>query len=418
MTATSSAVAIRGRRLLAGATVAAVLVPASAVLTAGTAEADSTYVVPASRTLVIRGHGYGHGRGMSQYGAQGAALQGLGYSKILSFYYPGTSVAAAKGWVRVLLSADSTSDVQVRPQTGLRVRDLRDRATWTLPAKEGITRWRLVSVPNGTTAVQYHTSTGWHRWSVPDGRGTFRSNGAFFSPGRVMTLLVPSSHGLVERRYRGGLRSVRPYPGATARDTVNQLTVDAYVRGVVPNEMPTSWKASALRAQAVAARTYAAWQRAQNPDRYYQICDTTACQVYGGADAEQPSSNAAVEATAQQILTYAGQVARTEFSASSGGWTAAGGLAYLKAKRDSFDNFSGNPVHTWRVKVNAASLERAHPAIGRLKAIRVTARDGNGEWNGRVLQLVLEGRTGTARMTGDAFRWHYGLRSTWFTFGS
>lgn len=393
---------------------AAVFLAPMAVVSTGTgAAADRTYYVPVTKAWTVNGHGYGHGRGMSQYGAQGAALQGLTYSQILSFYYPRTTLTGAKGPVRVLISADWSSDVQVRPHRGLRVRDLRDRTSWRLPVRPRINRWRMAPLSDGTTAVQFHNGSGWNGWQVPDGRGTLRSDGEFYANGPV-TLLVPGGGDVVAKRYRGAMRSVRPYPGAVVRDTVNVLPLDQYVRGVVPYEMPASWKGQALRSQAVAARTYAAWQRAQNRARYYQICDTTACQVYGGLDAEQPSTNTAVQATARRILTYRGDPAFTQFSASSGGWTADGNTAYLRAKRDPYDNFPGNPVHHWSANLNAASLEKAYPHIGRLIDVQVTSRDGHGMWNGRVRQVVLDGTSGTAYMTGDDFRWHFGLRSTWF----
>ena len=136
--------------------------------------------------------------------------------------------------------------------------------------------------------------------------------------------------------------------------------------------MPASWDAAALRAQAVAARTYAAWLRAQNPRRYYQICDTTSCQVYGGVTAEQTSSNDAVTATAGKILTYQGKPAFTQFSSSSGGWTSKGSVPYLPAKKDPYDNIAMNANHSWKVVVSARSLERSHPEIGTLLDLRVT----------------------------------------------
>ncbi len=392
---------------------ATVLASITVVSTGSSASADRTYYVPVTQTWTIHGHGYGHGRGMSQYGAQGAALQGLAYRKILSFYYPGTTLSGVRGRVRVLLTADWSSDVQVRPDRGLRVRDLRDRASWRLPVRSGINRWRMIPVPDGSTAVQFHNGSGWHRWKIPDGRVTLRGDGEFYARG-PLTLLVPGGGDVVGKRYRGALRSVRPYPGSVARDTVNVLPIDAYVKGVVANEMPASWKTPALRSQAVAARTYATWQRAQNPTRYYQLCDTTACQVYGGLGAETRSTNHAVRATAKRILRYLGDPAFTQFSASSGGWTAAGTAPYLRAKRDPYDNFPGNSVHDWSVRVKPTSLEDAYPEIGRLIDVRVTSRDGHGMWNGRVEQVVLHGTSGTAYMTGEDFRWHFGLRSTWF----
>lgn len=403
----------RPRVVLVGLTAGALFAPVVASVTAVSAAADKTYYVPITKTWAISGRGYGHGSGLSQYGAQGAALKGLGYPKILSFYYPGTSFAKVHGRVRVLISADTTSDLQVRPHRGLRVRHLGRGGSWRLPVRTGIVRWRLVSVPNGRTAVEYLNRHGWHRWASPHGRKRFRGDGEFSARG-PLTLLVPGGSGLVERRYPGAMRSVPAHLGGRSRDTVNVLRIDAYVRGVVPYEMPASWRPEALRAQAVAARTYAAWERRQNRHRYYQICDTTDCQAYGGASAQQASTNAAVRATAKRILTFHSRPAFTQFSASSGGWTAAGGEPYLPSKRDRFDSYPGNPVHRWAVTVSAAKLERAHPGIGRLVDVRVTRRDGHGAWNGRVRRMVLEGTKGKTSISGDDFRWTYGLRSSWF----
>jgi stage II sporulation protein D len=402
-------------RLGLAALASAVVAPLAITIVGSPAQADQRYYVPISKTWTVQGHGFGHGHGMSQYGAQGAALQGLHYTKIINFYYPGTSWSTAKGRVRVLISADYTSDLQVRPRKGLTVRDLTDGAKWTLPTRSGVDRWRLTPVTHGT-AVQFHNARGWHKWTSPDGRARFKAAGEFAANGQLTLLLPSGSDGSVTaKRYRGVLRSVPPYPKARVRDTVNVLPMDSYVRGVVPYEMPTSWKPNALRAQAVAARTYAAWLRAQNPKRYYQICDTTACQVYGGVGAEQDSSNAAVEVTAHKILTYEGHPAFTQFSASSGGWTSAGSVPYLPAKRDPYDNFAGNGVHSWSANVSTKTLERTHPEIGSLVDLRVKSRDGHGAWGGRVLQIVLDGTDGTAYLTGDDFRWQYGLRSSWFT---
>ena len=191
--------------------------------------------------------------------------------------------------------------------------------------------------------------------------------------------------------------------------------MDTYVKGVIPAEMPASWHPEAVKAQAVAARTYAAWSRAEAFSRYYQICDTTSCQVYSGVDGEDPRGNSAVAATARQILTHDGEPAFTQFSASRGGWTSAGSVPYLPAQEDPYDGHDANPVHEWEVAVDAGRLEKAYPALGRLKRIRVVSRDGNGEWRGRVWELVLDGSQADRTMSGDSFRWMFGLRSSWFT---
>jgi uncharacterized protein with LGFP repeats len=122
-----------------------------------------------------------------------------------------------------------------------------------------------------------------------------------------------------------------------------------------------------------------------------------------------------VRATARQILTYGGRPAFTQFSASSGGWTSAGSVPYLAAVEDPYDDWDGNHVHSWSVTVDAGRLERSYPSIGTLQRIEVTSRDGNGEWQGRVSSMVLDGTQADVTISGDSFRWTYGLKSNWFS---
>ncbi len=208
--------------------------------------------------------------------------------------------------MRVLITGDTTSDVVVLARDGLKVRDVGARETFALPA--GPTRWRINPGAGNADVVQKLVGSSWQDWRTLDGTGEFRA------PGPI-ALVKPSS----TVRYHGALRAVRPSSGSTSRDTVNVVTLDEYVKGVVPSEVYTSWQPAALQAQAVAARTYAAFERAANEDRYYQICDTTSCQVYGGVDKEVQSTNDAVDATAKEILTYDDKPAFTQFSASSAG---------------------------------------------------------------------------------------------------
>jgi SpoIID/LytB domain protein len=385
---------------------------AAAVLnfaSSGPAAADHTYWVPVTGSLTLHGHGYGHGHGMSQYGAQGAARRHVKYRQILRFYYPKTTLAKAKGRIRVLLSLDTTSDVKVAPAKGLRVRDLGANRTFSLPARPAIDRWRLLPNAHNNTALQLHKHGKWKRYRILKGDGEFFAN-------RALKLFVPSGGAEVARRYRGRLRSASPYPKAPFRDTVNVLKLDAYVRGVIPREMPPSWKPAALRAQAVAARSYGAHERALNRHRYYQICDSFYCQVYAGRPAETRSTNRAVRATAHQILRYAKKPALTQFSSSSGGWTAAGGRPYLPAQRDRYDDWPGNVMHSWHTKISVRHLHRLFPQVGNLQAIRVTRRNGHGAWGGRIIQLMVVGKKSHALMSGDDFRSTFALRSTWFRF--
>ncbi|MDX6367957.1 MAG: stage sporulation protein, partial [Nocardioidaceae bacterium] len=186
---TSAASRLRSAAIVSGTAAAlavSLTVAATAAAQGDAASASSRHAAHAvhaghadKRSLVIVGHGYGHGHGMSQYGAQGAALQGVKYRHIVDFYYPHTAWAHAHGRIRVLISADTSSDLEVRPAPGLVVRDSRRRHSWTLPTGGRYYRWRLHPLPNGFTAVEYLSKSGWHRWHIPDGRKTFKTDAEF-----------------------------------------------------------------------------------------------------------------------------------------------------------------------------------------------------------------------------------------------
>jgi stage II sporulation protein D len=401
--------------LAASATLAAFLVPA------GSAAADvtthQTLTVPTTGkdkgAFAFSGHGWGHGHGLSQYGARGAARKGLSAHQILSFYYPGTTIARTTGTIRVLITADTTRDVQVAVQKGLSVTDLGTGKSYPLPTKKGVVAWRL-NVDHGKAVVAYRIHA-WHRYVLAKGLATLKGDGEFQATSRKLTLITPSGREAV----RGALRAASPTKGSSDRDTVDVLSIDSYVRGVVPSEMPTSWETAAVRAQAVAARTYALFERAENASRYYEICDTSACQVYGGLRAETAAGDAAVDATAGEYLSYQGAPAFTQFSSSDGGWTAAGTVAgaavrYLPAKKDPYDAVSGNPNHSWTTQVKASVLQKKYPKLGTLTSLTITSRTGGGQWKGRVVTARLTGTKGTVSVTGADLQAAYGLRSTWF----
>jgi SpoIID/LytB domain protein len=371
------------------------------------ASADDAIAIPATGTISLAGHGYGHGHGMSQYGAQGAARQGRTWTDILSFYYPGTAQAQLARPVRVLISADTTRDVVVSPQAGLTATNTANGETWTLPAN-GADRWRL-GVSYARTTLAFHRNGTWRRWRAFTGDGSFAAGGA------PMTLWFNGA----AHHYRGSLVAASPASGSRDRDTVNELALDSYLRGVVAREMPSSWAPAALAAQAVAARTYAAYSLQHPVARHYQLCDTTSCQVFGGADAETATTDQAITATSGVILTYGGAPAFTQFSSSSGGMTSAGSVPYLVTQPDPYDDWAGNPVHNWAKDLNIVAVEAAFPAIGDLKSIQVTKRGGAGDWGGRVstLQLVgvKNGQRTVVNTYGDTFRSLFGLRSTYFT---
>jgi stage II sporulation protein D len=293
----------------------------------------------------------------------------------------------------------------VRAETGLRVRSLGERQTWRLPDGDA-TLWRLVPRKGGQTQVQRHEGGRWRGWKRFDG------DGQLLDGDRTLDLVTPSG----TTTYRGVLRSASPKPGGLARDTVNIVGLENYLRGVVPLEMPASWHQEALRAQSVAARTYAAYERKHPRGSHFQVYDTTASQVYGGADAEADGSDQAIRATRREGRSWKGAPAFTQFSSTNGGWSSTGAAPYLVAQADPHDGWSGNPYHDWRVRFSDRVVERKYPALGNLRRIVVGTRDGNGEWGGRVGSVVLRGSRNTVRTSGDDLRHRLGLRSTWFTF--
>ena len=257
--------------------------------------------MPASGTYTVRGHGYGHGRGMSQYGAKGAALEGLTHEQILKFYYPGTSLDTARRKIRVLITGDTTSDLVVDARGAARCgtwapgRRTTCRGTWARPAGGS-------SVDGQNRNVVAYFADGRGGRGSPAARAALEGAGEFRAGGPI-TLVTPSA---ARCRYRGSPSRGAAAAGSTDRNTVNVVSLDDYVQGVVPAEMPASWEPEAVQAQAVAARTYGAYHRAAARRPVYHICDTTSCQVYRGVSGEHELGNAAVRATSRQILTYDG----------------------------------------------------------------------------------------------------------------
>ena len=367
--------------------------------------------VPMGGVVTINGHGYGHGIGMSQYGAQGAARQGVAYDTILSTYYPGTTLARRSGSIRVLVSQDTSDPVDVQATSGLVFRKLTGSYKAKLPTSirgSKVRTWRIVRVSSKKTQsmLQYRTTGGYRTYKGIRWTG----DGQFQGPARI-GLVLPGGSVV---KYRGAIRSALPAKGSTARDTVNVLPLEHYVRGVIAAEMPATWAPEALKAQAVAARTYGV--RSLAPTRYYDICSTTACQVYGGASRETATTDAAARATAGQFVSHAGAPALTQFSSSSGGRTSAGSQPYLVAGDDPWDGWSGNPNHDWSTKVSTSTIQKAYPAIGTLQRLTVARRGGGGSWGGRVTSIDLVGSARTVRISGNDARWAFGLKSNWFGF--
>jgi SpoIID/LytB domain protein len=219
--------------------------------------------------------------------------------------------------------------------------------------------------------------------------------------------------------YRGQLQLVRTGDGV--KHTVNLVGVEDYLRGVVPRESPSSFAAAALEAQAVAARSYAMAEGGETGQRYpglAKTCDTTSCQVYGGAglngaSREAASTNASVVNTANLVRRYTSNntLARTEFSSSTGGYTAGGDFP---AVPDDGDAVSSNPRHNWQTSISASALSSRY-GIGQFVGIQITQRNGVGDWGGRVVTMSVIGTSKSVSLSGDQFRTDWALFSNWFT---
>ncbi|MDP9387450.1 MAG: hypothetical protein M3Q48_05840, partial [Actinomycetota bacterium] len=365
----------------------------------------------------LRGHGFGHGRGMGQYGALGYALAGRPYTQILDHYYGGTTLGTL-GDVPMsvrIVRLDGAAETVVQQEQGV-------ATTSTHPGVPfRALRVRLVA-PNTFEVASADACTG--TWTViaPAAVGPV-TLGSGVPQTDDRTTMLQLCEGATARWYRGHFE-VLDSGGAR---TVNHVGLEGYLRGVVPRESPAAWGAlgegrgmHALRAQAVAARSYA---RAQNRSPYAKTCDTETCQVYGGfavqdpggyRDLESAATNTAIAETAGQVRLFAatGAVASTEFSSSTGGHTAGG---VFPAVVDEGDGVALNPNHTWTGRVPVAAIEAAFPGIGQLRSVDVTRRNGLGDMGGRVLEVVLVGTAGRQTLTGNDFRSRFGLKSDWFT---
>lgn len=374
------------------------------------ARADEVYPRPASGTVQLSGHGYGHGRGMSQWGSYGAAVQGIPWQQIVGHYYPGTTLTdLGRPTVRVDVRGDLGSQMAFPFTSGLYATFGPDHTGSALIGDVGqggspLVVLQVVANGSGQLQVMYLTRAGfWYAWGPP----TSQVNITNPASGAVTAWGSRGNTATYAGEFRAVLSSGSVVPVAAT-------PMEAYVRGVVPHEAIPSWPGAALAAQAVAARTYAANALLHPRAAGWDICDSTSCQVFAGSG-YYASTDAATTATAGVVLTTNGTPISAEFSASSGGWNASGGQPYLPAQADPWDLTSANPHRDWSVGVSAASIESQWPSIGTYRQMRVTARDGGGDWGGRVVSMALDGSAGSVTVSGDTFRGRFGLKSTYFT---
>ncbi|HZU20085.1 MAG TPA: SpoIID/LytB domain-containing protein [Gaiellaceae bacterium] len=351
-------------RRLAAIVLAALALPAAA--SAGT-------------VFLLDGRGWGHGVGMSQWGAEGYARHGWDYRRILAHYYQHTSIALAHPRpVRVLLHDQQTS-VRIGSTAPFLVEDARGKKLH-YPARSLVVDARFV-LRHERLRPPLRFVAGVQPLQVD------------FDPYRGDVI--------VERSPNGGLM------------VVNELPLDRYLRGVVPWEAPKGWHFATYEAQAVAARSYTL--ATLKPKRLFDLYPDERSQMYGGVRAERPETNLAIGATAGQVLVYEGRIIPAYYFSTSGGrtssihdaWPKAVQVPYLVSVPDPYDYIS--PRHVWPTTI--------------LTAARLGAVLGLGDVSDAVVVENSSGRAAAVRVLAGA-RWHtvpanvfrvrFGLHSTDF----
>jgi stage II sporulation protein D len=382
--ATVASVARLGLRL--GAASLLVLAgAASSLLAAHPHAVRATTTAPSTTTTstapvvaAFSGHGWGHGLGLSQWGAYGYAKHGWTYDRILAHYYTGTTLGPApRSTVRVLLAQGKRvvlSSVVAWTVTDAAGAKLQlDPRTLTLKPKLALPEHPELQPPFTFTARQ----------PIVVGAKPFRGRLVVSSDGKRVQL-------------------------------VDVVALESYVKGVVPAEMPSAWSPEALKAQAVAARSYALANLTKNRD--FDLYGDTRDQVYGGVDAKSPAASDAVDATKGEVVLWNGKVADTLFFSTSGGRTASAAEAtgkavpYLVPVADPYDTAS--PYHDWGpVLFDGAFVAKQLKLAGPVMGLTATAGP-----SGRVKTVTVVGADeAETTVTGAQLRAQLELRSTWFT---
>src|SRR5215210_2615594 len=340
-------------------------------------------------TWVVRGGGYGHGVGMSQYVAYGFGVKGRGSRQILRHYFRGTTIERTREtrFVKVLLRID--------------------------PDDVFFTRARRACGRNLNPAGQFRASLG--------GRGLLSlrtSSGRFLK--KCGAKLRAEGRGRVRiggvGAYRGALEVVPTKSSPGSLNVINALDVNSYVKGVVPHEVPYTWPMATLKAQAIAARSYGLSTACGDCNGFTLYADTRS-QAYGGIGLETKRTNRAVRETRNMVVRHRGRIAQTFYFSTSGGQTESGFLGapdvpYLRSVDDPFDYYS--PLHRWAFRFSGAEMnsQLASYVKGRLRKIRVIQRGDSP----RVDYARLVGTGGSTRIRGDTLQFALGLYDRWMSF--
>lgn len=342
----------------------------------------------ASVSWVVHGRGFGHGVGMSAYGAYGYAKAGKGYRFILGHYYTGTSIGTVEKArvVRVLLDI-SPADVGFSGATSACGERLDPRRSYQAHRNGN-------SVLLRSSGGKRLASCG--RKLRAAGRGTIAIAG--------------------EGNFRGALETVPTESDAGSLNVVNALALEQYVKGVMPNEVPPSWPSEELKAQAVAVRSIAL--TGDVGGNGFDLYSDTRSQVYEGLESEYERTNDAVAATRSQVVMYGGDIAQTLYSACSGGHTESAvnvfgsPVPYLVGVPDPYDYYC--PLHKWTLDFSGPEISSRLGAYlqGKLKRV-VIVKTGVSP---RIVSAKLVGTGGTSTVSGSQLSVALGGYDTWMTF--
>ncbi len=374
--------------------------------------------------IKVYGHGWGHGMGMSQYGAQGAARLGCGYRTILATYYRNTSIKTRtlRAPVQLTLARNSQSS--------------------TLKAESGAVHWTgsgsaTATQPKGSTwTVRLLSGDGTAGAALLDGDGEqqlFVRKGVPITALHSGTVVVikPSSASRSLRTRYDRARFVRTENRLGVTEIISSGTrtaVQKYLAGLA--EVPVSWPSEALKAQVVAARTYLT-SKYDGALGAYAVSTTTADQVYTGFTHEDADARLglrwrkAVDATAGKIIVDGtGRPIEAMYSSSMGGYTenrqfvyGSYGISYLKAVDDSrWDAASSNPYRSWSKGFSTASFAKRF-GFDTVSLYRLGKRGSRSRVSDGVqITGTIDGVTVTKYFTGSAAKHRLGLRSTGFVF--
>jgi SpoIID/LytB domain protein len=350
---------------------------------AGTAAPPAAAAV----TWIVKGGGFGHGVGMSAYGAYGYGRHGYGYQQILHHYFHGIRIDEVRGapQVRVLL-AISPGDVSFTQATAA-------CGTRLDPSRSYRAHRRGSSVRLLSSAGKLLARCGDRLHA--DGRRTIR----------IAAVGV----------YRGALELVPTESAAGSLNVINRLNVNSYARGSVPGEVPPEWPLATLKAFAVAVRSIAL--STDVGGNGFDLYADTRTQVYGGVKLESARTDRAVRATKDQVAKFDGTVAQTTYFSSSGGRTESGFLGapdvpYLQSVDDPYDYYS--PLHRWTFRFSQAEMNARLGGYveGGLREIEVTKRGDSP----RIDYAKLIGTGGTSTIRGDTLAAALGLYDRWAFF--